>query len=226
MKPSWMRHFVDAFLDMHAHDLREEIVIDLDATDDPVHGKQEGGRVPRILPALLLSAPLHHLRQPCARRTGPPLEDRFGEGCARGVEAGGRADPGPLAGGADHGSRRFGFLPRPDHGVVRGGGRGSAMSSAWRATRDSSGGSQRIWRWPRRHAPRAGRPRAASGSCATGRWTAGAARWRVVGKAEWLPGPRGSNPRFVVTDIPAEELEARILYEELYCARGEMENRT
>ena len=33
---------VDAFLDMHATP-REEIVIDLDATDDPVHGKQEGG---------------------------------------------------------------------------------------------------------------------------------------------------------------------------------------
>ena len=48
---------------------------------------------------------------------------------------------------------------------------------------------------------------------------------RVVGKAEWLPGPRGSNPRFVVTDIPAEELDARVLYEELYCARGDMENR-
>ena len=47
----------------------------------------------------------------------------------------------------------------------------------------------------------------------------------MVGKAEWLPGPRGSNPRFVVTDIPTEELDARVLYEELYCARGEMENR-
>ena len=48
---------------------------------------------------------------------------------------------------------------------------------------------------------------------------------RVVGKAEWLPGQRGANPRFVVTSLSREELEGRQLYEELYCARGEMENR-
>ena len=38
---------------------------------------------------------------------------------------------------------------------------------------------------------------------------------RVVGKAEWLPGPHDSNPRFTATDIPAEEPDARVLYEEL-----------
>ena len=48
---------------------------------------------------------------------------------------------------------------------------------------------------------------------------------RVVGKAEWLPGQRGANPRFVVTSLSREELEGKQLYEELYCARGEMENR-
>jgi len=46
---------------------------------------------------------------------------------------------------------------------------------------------------------------------------------RVVGKAEHLA--KGANPRFVVTSLSAEELEARMLYEDLYCARGEMENR-
>jgi hypothetical protein len=46
---------------------------------------------------------------------------------------------------------------------------------------------------------------------------------RVVGKAEHLD--KGSNPRFVVTSLSAEELDARALYEDLYCARGEMENR-
>jgi hypothetical protein len=46
---------------------------------------------------------------------------------------------------------------------------------------------------------------------------------RVVGKAEHLA--KGSNPRFVVTSLSAEELDARMLYEDLYCARGEMENR-
>ncbi len=46
---------------------------------------------------------------------------------------------------------------------------------------------------------------------------------RVVAKAEHLE--KGSNPRFVVTSLMAEAWEARRLYEELYCARGEMENR-
>jgi len=46
---------------------------------------------------------------------------------------------------------------------------------------------------------------------------------RVVAKAEHLE--KGANPRFVVTSLPAESWSARPLYEELYCARGEMENR-
>ena len=48
---------------------------------------------------------------------------------------------------------------------------------------------------------------------------------RVIGKAEWLPGLRGANPRFVVTNIPRRTLGAQALYEDLYCARGDMENR-
>jgi len=45
----------------------------------------------------------------------------------------------------------------------------------------------------------------------------------VVAKAEHLE--KGSNRRFVVTSLMAEAWAARRLYEELYCARGEMENR-
>jgi hypothetical protein len=46
---------------------------------------------------------------------------------------------------------------------------------------------------------------------------------RVVAKAEHLA--KGANPRFVVTSLSAQEADARSLYEDLYCARGEMENR-
>jgi hypothetical protein len=46
---------------------------------------------------------------------------------------------------------------------------------------------------------------------------------RVVGKAEWTRGE--ANPRFVVTSLRPKEAEARHLYEKIYCARGEMENR-
>jgi hypothetical protein len=46
---------------------------------------------------------------------------------------------------------------------------------------------------------------------------------RVVAKAEHLP--QGANPRFIVTSLPAEAIAARTLYEDVYCARGDMENR-
>ena len=48
-------------------------------------------------------------------------------------------------------------------------------------------------------------------------------RRRVIAKAEWTQGE--ANPRFVVTSLKPDRLGARALYEELYCARGEMENR-
>jgi hypothetical protein len=46
---------------------------------------------------------------------------------------------------------------------------------------------------------------------------------RVVAKAEHLA--KGANPRFVVTSLSKEAFKTRALYEDLYCARGEMENR-
>jgi hypothetical protein len=46
---------------------------------------------------------------------------------------------------------------------------------------------------------------------------------RVVAKAEWTQGE--ANPRFIVTSLATTDGDARSLYEEVYCARGEMENR-
>ncbi|HET8563304.1 MAG TPA: IS1380 family transposase [Candidatus Binatia bacterium] len=46
---------------------------------------------------------------------------------------------------------------------------------------------------------------------------------RVVGTAEHLE--KGANPRFIVSSVPVGEIDARALYEDFYCARGEMENR-
>lgn len=50
-------------------------------------------------------------------------------------------------------------------------------------------------------------------------------RWnrRVIGKAEHLA--KGSNPRFVVTSLRPDLYHAQELYEKVYCARGDMENR-
>jgi hypothetical protein len=46
---------------------------------------------------------------------------------------------------------------------------------------------------------------------------------RVVGKAEHLA--KGANPRFVVTSLAPEAFDGKTLYEQEYCARGDMENR-
>jgi Transposase DDE domain group 1 len=46
---------------------------------------------------------------------------------------------------------------------------------------------------------------------------------RVIAKAEWTQGE--ANPRFIVTSLPAGDGDGRHLYEDVYCARGEMENR-
>lgn len=46
---------------------------------------------------------------------------------------------------------------------------------------------------------------------------------RVIAKAE--ASPRGPNPRFIVTSLTRCTIKGRKLYEKIYCARGEMENR-
>lgn len=55
-----------------------------------------------------------------------------------------------------------------------------------------------------------------------------ACRWkgqkrRVIAKAQWTAGD--PNPRFIITNLAPSRYRPRALYEELYCARGEMENR-
>jgi hypothetical protein len=46
---------------------------------------------------------------------------------------------------------------------------------------------------------------------------------RIIAKAEWTGG--SANPRFVVTSLSLEDAAPQQLYEEIYCARGDMENR-
>jgi hypothetical protein len=46
---------------------------------------------------------------------------------------------------------------------------------------------------------------------------------RVIAKAEWTQGE--ANPRFIMTSLKRTETGARQLYADIYCARGDMENR-
>src|SRR3974377_2036057 len=51
----------------------------------------------------------------------------------------------------------------------------------------------------------------------------GSRKRRVIAKAEWTKGE--ANPRFIVTSLTTDDGGGRHLYEAVYCARGEMENR-
>ena len=81
------------------------------------------------------------------------------------------------------------------------------------------------WPGPRRNGP--ARRRAGSRTSATRPSTAGAARGGSSARpSSWSRAATPSaNPRFVVTSLSAAAWAPQPLYEELYCARGEMENR-
>ncbi len=213
---------VDAFLDMHPERL-EEIVIDLDATDDPVHDKQEGGQYHGYyrhycyLPLYItcgdhvLGVRVRPSRIDASAGAVEELErvvERIGERWPE-VEITVRGDSGfcreELMGWCErHGlSYVFGIARNPRlQGMIEG-----EMEASRLACRESGEASRRY---------RDGRYRTIeSWSCER----------RVVGKAEWLAGKRDYNPRFVVTDIPKDRIGARALYEDLYCARGDMDNR-
>ena len=75
----------------------------------------------------------------------------------------------------------------------------------------------------RRHSQRAGRPARRFKDFMWSTVDSWSRARRVVAQAEWTGG--GANPRFVVTSLARAEHQARHLYERVYCARGEMENR-
>ena len=217
--------FVDLFLDAHDRPPKE-IVLDLDATDDPAARPPGGTVLPRLLRLPLLPAALRLLRPaPAGGEAAARRHRRLGRR-RRGGRSDRRPDPRPLAAGADHPARRRRLRPGGADGLVRGKPRRlpvrpRAQPPAGRAhlTSRSPGPSTT----PRRAA---GRP-AASPTSAGRRARAGAA----AGASSPRPSgcraaaPRGANPRFVVTSLKAARADARTLYEQMYCARGEMENR-
>ena len=212
--------FVDLFLDAHAG-APKRIVLDLDATDDLLHGNQEGwfyhgyyggycylplyitcGR--HLLAAKLRPANIDGAAGAVeeVERIVARVRARWGE-----IEILLRADPGFArdeimawceANGVDY---LFGLAKNS-----------RLKASIAREAAMAKAEHERTGEPARRFADFTYRTRKS--------WSA--AR-RVVGKAE--PLPRGANPRFVVTSLTADQIDARVLYEELYCARGVMENR-
>jgi len=212
--------FVDVFLDAHRA-APGQIVLDIDATDDPIHGHQEGRFFHDYydrycyLPLYIFCG--RHLLASKLRPSNIDGAADAQEEVARIVRQIRRRWP------------RVRILLRADGGFCR------ESLMAWCETNrvDFLFG---LARNARLVAEIAGELAAAEAESArTGRPARRYRdfRWltrdswsrarRVVGKAEWTNG--GANPRFVVTSLSSTEARARHLYEKIYCMRGEMENR-
>ena len=212
--------FVDLFLGAHTKPPKQ-IVLDLDATDDPLHGNQEGkffhGYYDSYcyLPLYIFCG--RHLLAAKLRRANVDAAAGAVEETARLVAQIRRRWP------------RVRILLRGDSGFCR-----DALMAWCEANRvDYVFGLARNERLEQALVPEV--ITATIESLRTG----GTARcfkdfryatrdsWsrerRVVGKAEVTGGE--ANPRFIVTSLKRSEAAARQLYEHVYCARGDMENR-
>jgi hypothetical protein len=212
--------FVDLFLEAHQHP-PQQIILDLDATDDPLHGHQEG----RFFHGYYDGYCYLPLYIYCGRHL---LAAKLR-----------RADIDASAGAVEETARilaqirarwpQVRLLLRADSGFAR-----DTLMRWCQANRvDYLFGLAKNQRLV---AEIAGELAAAEeDSKATGQparrfkqfsWSTRDS-WsrprRVIAKAEWTGG--AANPRFVVTSLSPEEAAPRRLYEEIYCARGDMENR-
>jgi Transposase DDE domain group 1 len=212
--------FVDLFLEAHRR-APEQIILDLDATDDPLHGHQEGRFFHGYydchcyLPLYIFCG--RHLLAAKLRRSNIDGAAGAVEEVARIVAQIRRRWP------------RVRILLRGDSGFAR------ETLMAWCETNrvDFLFGLARNERLEEQI--KAELTTAALDSIRTGRparcfkdftWStldSWSSSRRVVGKAEVTGGD--ANPRFVVTSLKAAEVGGQYLYEKIYCARGEMENR-
>jgi Transposase DDE domain group 1 len=214
------RLFVDVFLDAHAK-LPSQITLDLDATDDPLHGHQEG-RFFHGYYDCYCYLPLYVF---CGRHLlAAKLRPSNIDGSAGSVEEIARIvrqirERWPqvrilLRG--DSGFAREALMAWCEangvdflFGLARNERLLTEIESELAAARTASEASGKPARRFRDFDYRTLRS-----------WSRSR---RVVGKAEWTGGE--ANPRFVVTSLKRREAKARHLYEKIYCARGEMENR-
>ena len=214
---------VDLFIEAH-REAPEEIVLDLDATDDPLHGHQEGlvSSTATTGATAIFRCTSRAGSTCCAAAFAPRTSMRRTARC-RSCSASSRgcANAGRIR--ASWSAAILVFAARSSwHGVRT---MGWTSCWAWRRTPGCS-----AWSSARCASPGAAvrppvRRRVVFATFATARSRPGAGRAGWSARAEWLPGARGANPRFVVTSLSKERFATRALYEELYCARGEMENR-
>lgn len=212
--------FVDVFMEAHDRPPRQ-IVLDLDATDDPLHGQQEG----RFFHGYYDNYCYLPLYVTCGRHL---LAAKLRRSNIDG-SAGSEAELARIVGRIRASWPRVRILVRADSGFAR-----EALMAWCEANRvDYVFGlarNDRLAKEIKEHMEHAQAESQRTGEPARCfkdfQWTtldSWSRRRRVVGKAEWTQGE--ANPRFIVTSLDHAEVEARHLYEKIYCARGDMENR-
>lgn len=220
--PAIENFFVDAFLDAHRAPLKE-VVLDLDATDDPIHGTQEG-RFFHGYYGNYCYLPLYIFAGDfllCARLRTSDLDAAAGsleevQRIVSRIRA--RWPTTRILLRADSGFARDELMTWCEHNGVD-----FVFGLARNARLEAMiGGDLKLVRAVSLEERKGAPVRAYRELCyrTLESWTR---ERRVVAKAEWL-GDK-FNPRFVVTSLRPEEYGARALYEQLYCARGDMENR-
>jgi hypothetical protein len=211
---------VDLFVEAH-NKPPKQIILDLDATDDPIHGHQEGRfyhgyyRCYCYLPLYVFCG--RHLL--CARLRRANIDGA----------AGARADVERIVAHIRRHWPHTRILLRADSGFAR------EDLMAW----CEANKVDYLFGLAKNSRLKAGIKDAMAGARTEHLETAKPARrfrdfmyttrksWsrrrRVIGKAEYLM--KGANPRFIVTSLKPDRYGAKALYEDIYCARGEMENR-
>ena len=212
--------FVDIFLEARAR-APKEIILDLDATDDPLHGHQEG-RFFHGYYDCYCYLPLYVF---CGRHLlAAKLRPSNIDGSAGAVEEVARIV-------AQIRARwpKTRILLRADSGFAR----EALMASCEENRVDFVFGLARNARLVEKiavellqaetEASSTGKPARRYKDFHYATLDSWSRRRRVIGKAEWTKGE--ANPRFIVTSLSKAETNGRLLYEKVYCARGDMENR-
>jgi hypothetical protein len=219
--PAALAHLlVDLFLEAHPRPPKQ-IILDLDATDDPVHGQQEG-RFFHGYYSCYCYLPLYAF---CGRHLLAALLRPSNIDAA----AGAVAEVARIVDRIRVAWPRVRILLRADSGFAR------DELMAWceanrvdyvfglarnaRLVAELEGGLATA---AAEHAER-GQPARRFQEFSYATLDSWSRARRVIGKAEHLA--KGPNPRFIVTSLPLSAIDGRTLYKRVYCARGEMENR-
>jgi hypothetical protein len=212
--------FVDLFIEAHARPPRE-IILDLDATDDPVHGEQEGRYFNGYydcycyLPLYVFCGP--HLLVSKLRRASLDAADGAVEEVARVVaRIRARWPSTRIMLRADSGFARddlMAWCEANDIDFLLGLAQNERLNGEIKSELDQVAAKS----------ARTGRPERRFKSFMWRTRTSWSRRRRVVARVEWTKGE--ANPRFVVTSLRRDQCKAKYLYEKVYCPRGNMENR-